>query len=160
MDFIRHSHASLLIEMGFNILMVSQRLGHEKVETTWNTYAHLYPNKEKMLATQLNTVKIQRLSDNVFIEAQLLNLLNQFQKQIVDSGQPAIIDISNETIIRWDPVEKQKEIVTREEFENAVELEEDIEAALADTEIFQAGYLELCGMVYRLASRSLPFKYL
>ena len=157
---LRHSHASLLIEMGFNILMVSQRLGHEKVETTWNTYAHLYPNKEKMLATQLNTVKIQGLSDNVSVEAQLLNLLNQFQKQIVDSGQPAIIDISNETIIRWDPAEKQKEIVTREEFENAAELEEDIEAALADTEIFQTGYLELCGMVYCLASRGLPFKYL
>lgn len=32
---LNHSHASLLIEMGFNILMVSQRLGHEKVETTW-----------------------------------------------------------------------------------------------------------------------------
>lgn len=157
---LRHSHASLLIEMGFNILAVSQRLGHEKVETTWNTYAHLYPNKESMLATQLNVVKIQGLSDNVSVEAQLLNLLNQFQKQIVDTGQPTVIDISQETIIRWDPAEKQKTIVSREELENVAELEEDIEAGLIDTEIFQAGYVELCGMVYCLASRGLPFKYL
>ena len=47
---LSHSHASLLIEMEFYILMVSQRLGHDKVETTWRTYAHLYPDKEKMLA--------------------------------------------------------------------------------------------------------------
>lgn len=45
---IRLSHASLLSEMVFNVLMVSQCLGHEKVETTWQTYAHLYPDKEKL----------------------------------------------------------------------------------------------------------------
>jgi len=33
--------------MGFNILMVPQRLGHKKVETTWQTYAHLHGAKEK-----------------------------------------------------------------------------------------------------------------
>lgn len=26
-------------------MTISDRLGHEKVETTWNTYRHLYPNK-------------------------------------------------------------------------------------------------------------------
>lgn len=50
---LRHSHASLLIEMGYNILLVSQRLGHEKVDTTWNTYAHLYPDKQEKLADDL-----------------------------------------------------------------------------------------------------------
>ena len=50
---LRHSHASLLIEMGHNILLISQRLGHEKVETTWNTYAHLYPDKQEKLAEDL-----------------------------------------------------------------------------------------------------------
>ena len=42
---LRHSHASLLIEMGVPILLVSERLGHEDVETTLRTYGHLYPNK-------------------------------------------------------------------------------------------------------------------
>lgn len=62
---LRHSHASLLIEMGFNILMVSQRLGHDKVEITWQTYAHLYPDKEKMLAPRLDTVKIHGIEANL-----------------------------------------------------------------------------------------------
>lgn len=51
-DF-RHSHASFLIEMGIPILEVRDRLGHEKVETTLNTYGHLYPNKQASIAEQL-----------------------------------------------------------------------------------------------------------
>uniref|UniRef100_UPI002ED3DEA4 site-specific integrase n=1 Tax=Vallitalea pronyensis TaxID=1348613 RepID=UPI002ED3DEA4 len=42
---LRHSHASLLIELGFSPILIAERLGHEKVETTLNTYSHLYPNK-------------------------------------------------------------------------------------------------------------------
>jgi len=49
---LRHSHASHLIELGFSPLLIAQRLGHEKVETTMNTYAHLWPSKEdEMIAT-------------------------------------------------------------------------------------------------------------
>lgn len=51
---LRHSHAALLIEMGMPILAISERLGHEKVETTLDTYGHLYPNKQRQLADQLN----------------------------------------------------------------------------------------------------------
>ena len=39
---IRHSHASLLINLGYPVLVVSERLGHEDVETTLQTYGHLY----------------------------------------------------------------------------------------------------------------------
>ncbi|MDO4321159.1 MAG: tyrosine-type recombinase/integrase [Lachnospiraceae bacterium] len=155
---LRHSHASLLIEMGFNILMVSQRLGHEKVETTWRIYAHLYPDKEKMLAAQLDTVKIHGISGNVSVEEQLLNFLQQFQNHIQE--QPALIDISGEQIFRWNPDTREKALVTQEEFEYEVELDQNIEGELAVAEIFQAGYLEICGVVYCLASRGLPMKYL
>lgn len=55
---LRHSHASLLIDMGFSPLLISKRLGHEKVETTLNTYAHLYPNKQEELAGKLEKLKI------------------------------------------------------------------------------------------------------
>jgi len=51
---IRHSHASLLIELGFSPLLVSERLGHENVETTLETYAHLYPNKHGEVADKLD----------------------------------------------------------------------------------------------------------
>ena len=51
---IRHSHASLLVEMGVLPLEIAERLGHEKVETTLNTYAHLYPNKQTKLTEKLH----------------------------------------------------------------------------------------------------------
>ena len=51
---LRHSHASMLIDMGFDILAISERLGHESVKTTLDTYSHLYPDKDKKLADKLN----------------------------------------------------------------------------------------------------------
>ena len=39
------------------ILLISERLGHETVDTTWNTYAHLYPNKGVVLADELQKVR-------------------------------------------------------------------------------------------------------
>lgn len=51
---IRHSHASLLVEMGFSPLLIAERLGHEKVQTTMDTYSHLYPNKQVEVARQLD----------------------------------------------------------------------------------------------------------
>ena len=47
------SHASLLVELGFQPLAIAERLGHEKIETTLNTYSHLYPNKQAELADRL-----------------------------------------------------------------------------------------------------------
>ena len=52
---LRHSHASLLINMNVTPLLVSERLGHEKVETTLNVYSHLYPDSQKKLAKALET---------------------------------------------------------------------------------------------------------
>ena len=52
---LRHSHASMLIERGCSPLEIANRLGHEKVETTLNTYAHLYPNKQTKLAERLDS---------------------------------------------------------------------------------------------------------
>lgn len=53
---LRHSHASLLIELGYSPLLIAQRLGHEKVETTLNTYSHLWPSKESELIEELNSL--------------------------------------------------------------------------------------------------------
>lgn len=50
---LRHSHASLLIEMNFSPLLIAERLGHEKVETTLQTYSHLYPNKHGEVSAKL-----------------------------------------------------------------------------------------------------------
>ena len=45
-DF-RHSHASLLANEGINIQEIARRIGHSKIEITWNTYSHLYPREEE-----------------------------------------------------------------------------------------------------------------
>ena len=52
-DF-RHSHASLLIHSGINILAISKRLGHEDIKTTLNIYAHLYNSENEKLINKLN----------------------------------------------------------------------------------------------------------
>lgn len=52
---LRHSHASMLVELGFSPLEIADRLGHEKIETTLNTYSHLYPNKQIKIADRLDS---------------------------------------------------------------------------------------------------------
>ena len=54
---LRHSHASLLIELGFSPVLIAERLGHDNVETTLNTYSHLYPNKQSEVAERLEALK-------------------------------------------------------------------------------------------------------
>lgn len=54
---LRHSHASLLIELGFSPILIRDRLGHEDIQTTLNTYSHLYPNKQEEVADKLNKIK-------------------------------------------------------------------------------------------------------
>ena len=49
---LRHSHVSLLVEMGFSPLLIAERLGHERVQTTIGTYSHLYPNKQTNRSSQ------------------------------------------------------------------------------------------------------------
>lgn len=55
---LRHSHASLLIELGFSPLLISERLGHENIETTLQTYSHLYPNKQSEVADKLQNLAV------------------------------------------------------------------------------------------------------
>lgn len=43
---LRHSHASLLINLGANPVLVAERLGHESPSITMNTYAHLFPKAQ------------------------------------------------------------------------------------------------------------------
>ena len=54
-DF-RHPHASLLCNEGVNIQEIARRLGHSKIEITWNTYSHLYPREETRALLILNKI--------------------------------------------------------------------------------------------------------
>lgn len=50
---LRHSHVSLLIELGFTPVAIAERIGHEIIEITLR-YAHLFPSKQTEMATRLN----------------------------------------------------------------------------------------------------------
>lgn len=54
---LRHSHTTLLIELDINIKAIQQRLGHKDIDTTLNTYGHLYPTKQHEIADTLNKLE-------------------------------------------------------------------------------------------------------
>ena len=64
---LRHSHASMLINLGMPINMVSKRLGHENIQTTLDTYTHLYESKEKELEDKMN--EVFTIKDNTMLKS-------------------------------------------------------------------------------------------
>lgn len=50
---LRHSHISLLIDMGFSVVAIADRVGHESIEITYR-YAHLFQSKQKEMAIKLD----------------------------------------------------------------------------------------------------------
>ncbi len=54
---LRHSHVSLLIELGYSVSAIAERMGHEGVDITLN-YAHLFPNKQADMAADLERLNI------------------------------------------------------------------------------------------------------
>lgn len=53
---LRHSHISLLIDMGFSALAIADRVGHESIDITYR-YAHLFPTRQEEMANKLNLEK-------------------------------------------------------------------------------------------------------
>jgi site-specific recombinase XerD len=51
---LRHSHASLLINNGVSLYVVSKHLAHEDIQTTASIYGHLYPNSEQEVSELLH----------------------------------------------------------------------------------------------------------
>ncbi|MCR5778071.1 MAG: site-specific integrase [Lachnospiraceae bacterium] len=53
---LRHSHASMLVDMGFNPIEIARRLGHGRVTTTIETYCHQSMDGQKKIADSLEKV--------------------------------------------------------------------------------------------------------
>ena len=50
---LRHSHVSLLINMGFTAVAIAKRVGHESIDITYR-YAHMFPSEQAEMADKLN----------------------------------------------------------------------------------------------------------
>ena len=50
---LRHSHISLLIDIGFSAVAITDRVGHEGIDITYQ-YAHLLPSKQTEMADRLD----------------------------------------------------------------------------------------------------------
>ena len=53
---MRHTCATLLLRAGVPIKVVSERLGHKKVQTIMDVYMHVLPDMQKDAAETLNSV--------------------------------------------------------------------------------------------------------
>ena len=58
---LRHSHVSLLIELGFTPLAIAERVGHESIDITYR-YAHLFPTKGAEIANKLDKEKEEAMT--------------------------------------------------------------------------------------------------
>ena len=58
---LRHSHVSLLIEMGFSAVAIAERVGHESIDITYR-YAHLFPSKQAEMANKLDDERMVNLN--------------------------------------------------------------------------------------------------
>ena len=56
---LRHSHVSLLIDMGFSALAIAERVGHETIDITFR-YAHLFPTRQSEMAEKLNMERMKK----------------------------------------------------------------------------------------------------
>lgn len=52
----RHTHATMLIEQNVNVKLIADRLGHEDIQTTLNTYSHVLPNMQREIANKLDEI--------------------------------------------------------------------------------------------------------
>ena len=59
---LRHSHVSLLIELGFSATAIADRVGHESIDITYR-YAHLFPSKQNEMANTLSQMRSSKQND-------------------------------------------------------------------------------------------------
>lgn len=52
---LRHSHISLLINLGFSAVDIAKRVGHESITITLR-YAHMFPNAQNQMINKLNAL--------------------------------------------------------------------------------------------------------
>lgn len=65
---LRHSHVAYLIYKGVQPLIIKERLGHKDIQITLNTYGHLYPSQQTMVADMPDDARKSAEKGNAEIE--------------------------------------------------------------------------------------------
>ncbi len=96
---LRHSHATHCMDSMVNIVAISKRLGHRRVSTTVNKYAHLREQHNKELVDWLNNQFIKHVGDQ---DDKLVNAIQE-----INSSKETInflinsADLSNKVRKKW-----------------------------------------------------------
>lgn len=53
---LRHTHATVLLSLGTNPKIVSERLGHSSISVTMDTYSHVLPMIQRQAVDQLHAI--------------------------------------------------------------------------------------------------------
>jgi hypothetical protein len=56
---LRHSHASILIDLGANPLKLAQRMGHTDPAITLKVYGHLFDGAQEKLTEEIDALRAQ-----------------------------------------------------------------------------------------------------
>ena len=59
---LRHSHVSLLINLGFSPVDIAKRVGHESITITLR-YAHMFPSAQKQMMNKLNDLITEEVEE-------------------------------------------------------------------------------------------------
>jgi integrase len=68
---LRHSHVSLLIDMGFSPVAIAERVGHDSIEVTFR-YSHLFPSKQVEMADRLEAAMAPAEPDDSFSASKVI----------------------------------------------------------------------------------------
>ena len=101
LDFARHSHASLLINQGYDALVIADRLGHENVSTTLNTYSHMFPHKQQEMVDSLQSlggkaIPTQPSPDDIFS----LDIFEKDTREVIVPIGPMLKELDSGKVIQ------------------------------------------------------------
>jgi integrase len=61
---LRHTHVALLIAAGEDAYVISRRLGHASIRTTYDVYGHLFEGRDQEASAALEAARARSLADS------------------------------------------------------------------------------------------------